>query len=122
MNLLLAAFGIIAALIASMVGRVKAHRDESDMLWNAADGVVGSGKKRVRQPLLMLVTFPAVIATLIFSMTQNTHLPMVLTDWWTPVDLVLLVAEAVLIRCAFPHWGKDDRRIPAPPVIMSVED
>ena len=57
--------------------------------------------KRIRIIVMLAVPFLAIVSMILFLLTQDMSLVMVIIDWWTPVHLALFIAALICYAFAF---------------------
>ena len=64
-------------------------------------------KKRQRRAWLLIANIGAIIGVVLFLLTQNIRLPMVLVDFWTIAHLVLFAVGIAATYCLYKRDKKD---------------
>ena len=67
------------------------------------------GEDRKRHRLLLVIVALAVLAVIVFLLTEDVRLPMRLIDRWTPLMIAILAAQAVLVVLS-RDWVERDSR------------
>jgi len=67
-------------------------------------------KKQKRGRLLMILAIPilAIIAIIVFILTQDMRLPMIMIDWWTLLHAILFIGGLISYIFAFRKVKDDD--------------
>jgi uncharacterized repeat protein (TIGR02543 family) len=109
-DLILAAVGVVLAVyfVLKFALRRKNREDDEDVSYFRENGVEREEEKKARVSWLIGAILLAVISVVLFILTQDTSMPMVLLDWWTIVFAVILAAEFAVTRRVFPRQKKDE--------------
>ena len=73
------------------------------------DGEERNEEHRKRHRLLLVIVALAVLAVIVFLLTEDVRLPMRLIDRWTPLMIAILAAQAVLVVLS-RDWVERDSR------------
>jgi uncharacterized repeat protein (TIGR02543 family) len=109
LDLILAILGVIFTAI-TIIGAVSRGRRDEDRLKDQAyeDGA----EKKNRIGFIILMSLFAVGSVILFVLTQDVNLPMVLIDNWTIVFAVVFVAQ-IVCRSISKKYEKDDEAVVA---------
>jgi hypothetical protein len=86
-------------------------RDKPGMTGQARDGMTGT--QRVRRRFIIAAALLAVVSIVIFLITQDMRLPVVLIDKWTILSAILLAAEITCVRLGLPKVKEHGEEVPA---------
>jgi hypothetical protein len=111
-DLVIALAGILFAVV-SIVRGIRRKNEEEDGYRGVDEGCRGSGANKGEARMVRVSWFIssivlAALSVLIFIITQDVSLPMVLVDVWTIVLAVVFAAELVTAKIAFPKKEKED--------------
>jgi len=111
-NLILSVIGAILAIIMGIrvliKKRHKKDEDEYDRLMDVERGE----RERSRLALILSIPILAIIGIVIFILTQDMRLPMVMTDWWTLLHAILVAVGALANFFAYRKESDDEDEAP----------
>jgi pilus assembly protein TadC len=64
--------------------------------------------KRKRFTALLIAGVVAVLAVILFILTQDMRLPMVFIDFWTIAHVILLAGEIIALRAVYKKKDQED--------------
>ena len=131
LNLILSIIGVLSGAIITVHYIVKKRRDDKEkqarvegqdrfaaendtnsydmasMLEDEEAEEEESGKRK-RFTALLIAGVVAVLAVILFILTQDMRLPMVLVDFWTIAHVILLIGEIIALRAVYKKKDQED--------------
>jgi len=108
-NLILSVAGALLAIAMGIRLLIKRRREDeeededNERMMARTDEEEEEEEKKKRNRLLLILAIPilAIIAIIVFIITQDMRLPMRLTDWWTLLHVILFVVGLICYIFAF---------------------
>jgi len=100
-NLILSIAGAILALVMGLRLLTRIREEDEDEEYH-------DERRRIRLPFIIAVPVLAIIAIILFILTQDMRLRMILIDWWTLAHLILFIAGLVCFIFAFRRRRDED--------------
>ena len=111
-NLILSIAGAVLALMMGIrvLMKKRQNRDDEANQEYAGDYRSEEEQKEKRGRLILIFAIPilAIIAIIIFILTQDMRLPMIMVDWWTLAHLLLFVAGVLCYIFAYKRERDED--------------
>jgi H+/gluconate symporter-like permease len=110
LDLLIPLVGILTAIVLAIAAlkRRKDADDEEMRIVNEETDTENENVRRVSKTWLFLSIVLALIGVILFFLTQDTRLPLVLMDKWTVVFAGILCMELIGVRLTFRKKSEND--------------
>jgi alternate signal-mediated exported protein len=102
LDLMLAIAGVLLAIIILIAASRRRKNDKDDETYYEETGEYRAEQKKTRKVFLIGTAVASIVSIILFVLTQDMRLPMVLVDVWTIVFAVILAVEIVLSKLTFP--------------------
>jgi len=110
-NLILSIAGALLAIlmvIRILLTKKRQDEEEENQHKNSNHEAEEGDRKRSRTLLMLLVPVLAVAAIILFLLTQDTRLPMVMTDFWTVAHLIIFALGVLSYTFIYKNETGDD--------------
>jgi uncharacterized repeat protein (TIGR02543 family) len=111
LDLMLAIAGVIFAVFVLMAAKERRKNDKDDETYYEETGEYHAEQKNTRKAFLLGTVIASIVGAILFVITQDMRLPMVLVDIWTVVFAVILAAEIVFSKFTFPKKKGEEKEI-----------
>ena len=97
-NLILSIAGVVLAIMVGVHLLIRKRNDEKD---DTEECDVDEEKRRSRVLFVLAIPILAIIGIILFILTQDMRLPMIMIDWWTLAHAILFVVAIISYLLAF---------------------
>jgi len=87
---------------------IKKRRDKEDEKYEAHNASAEERQKRGRLLFILAVPVLAIIGIILFILTQDMRLPMIMIDWWTLAHGILFAGGALSYIFAYRRVKDED--------------